>query len=156
MILIEIDIDISGTVKYHLTYEYKRGVIAYIKSVNGSTCEQIDLKKYKNFKAVLVPYSDGRMLLTLPGLSHEFVFVKTAEKRLIRFLKTSDDKLQPFGRLRIELNGTVFDGIVQYSLEGSSMKSGSLKFDTNSTQVINTLISEKLSENLTKGLLSIF
>ena len=157
MLLVEIDISIGGNVKYHLTYEYKSGVIAFIKSIDGSTCDRLDFNKHKEFKPILAPYS-GNMLLTLPGLSHDFVFVKTPDKRLIRFIKAAgDDKLQPFDRLKIELNGTVFDGIVHYSLEGSSMKSAqTLRFDIKSTRVINALIAEKISEqtkSLVNGLL---
>ena len=160
MLLLELEIIIGGAVQYKLKYEYgNRHVNAYIQSVDSTDREVIDFGVYGDFKPTLVP-SGGNMILHLPGLSGDILLVKTADKRLLRFIKCNGQTM-PFDKLQIVVAGTTFDGIVNWVEEGANVpKAGHvMSFDQKSTDVVNGIISSKISEKsqaLVSGLMSIF
>jgi len=160
MLLLSIDIIVGGSAQYTLNYEYLgRGVIAYVCAVDSTDRELVDFDVYSEFKPTLTPRA-GNMVLVLPGLSGSILLVKTTNKRLLKFIQSGNHTV-PFDRLQITVAGTAFDGVVHYIAEGASVpKAGhSMKFDDKSTDMVNGLISTKISEKsqeLIAGLMSVF
>jgi len=169
VILLEIDISAQGTssTDYQIIYEYmhKRGVLAYIRSASNSIREPIDFQKYKAFKPTLTP-NGSNMVLTLPGLSHNFMFMKSPDKRMLRFIQSEHDSV-PFDTLHITLVGTTFDGTIYYTTEGSATSNTALdgtsdyriRFNTSSTDIINNIIRTKIADqtqSVVSSLLSVF